>query len=291
MNKQMFVDESEASGQLFIVSGAILNLEDVELLSKEWWKLLPKGQELSKDGRRKSKRRDSPLAEQLYMQSIPYIHAVYDVAIPVKAYKAEFARMKERVALRNKILMDVPFWDALEPEAFNQWSYRYMSYIACCSFFGQLQVKFASAVQPGLSEPVDITFDRFSDPDFQDKIRQGFEVHRETVPPGQRSLMGQPPQFEDSKNSPPVQFADLWAWWRRKTSLKDKKFDGSQNPIPWGKQSDVLMLSTAWKQEDIRDTFDKKLDMWLDLCPRVIRPRPAIILPRTLLSRPAWTPP
>ena len=277
MNKQMFVDETEVPSQLFLLTGVILKLEDVMPFSEAWWKLLPKGQE------RKKRQHNSPLAKALYTQSLPYIHAVYEVAIPIKPYKEVLARLKERVDFCNRIHQDASFYTPLELKALRRWSYRNMACIACISLFEQHQVEFGS-IALNLDEPVDITFDQFRDTAFQDQIREGFEIHRETVPPEQRAVMGRPPQFADSKDCPPIQFADRWGWWRQKVSRPEKLFDGARNPTPWG--GDVKLRSTAWTREDMEATFKKKLDLWIDSCPRVIRPKPSIYLPSHLIEKP-----
>ena len=263
MNKQIFVDESESDGFL-IFSGVIFDPGDVNPFSMEWRRLLPKGQgELGK------RQRDSRLAGELYRLSIKYVYGVYDSVIPLNDYMDELNRwLNETVPFWNTILLDAPFWEELKPEDLTQLRHRrYIAYPAFCSFFEQIQLKF------GLTEPVDVTFDEYGDPALQQKIREGFQLHRETVTPDQRLVMGEPPKFVDSKDCPPIQLADLWAWWRRRAVIESGNLDVSQNPIPWSEAGDIRrMYGTYWDRTDINASFRKKLQMLHDLSSRIIRP-------------------
>ena len=263
MNKQIFVDES-ISDELLIFSGVIFDPGDVDPFSKEWNRLLPKGQrELGK------KQRDSCFARKLYRRSIKHVYGVFDAVIPLNDYEDERKRwLNETIPIYNKILRDNPHWEALKPERLTKQSHhRTIPYAAFFSFFEQIQLKF------GLTEPVDITFDEFGRTEFQQGVRKGFEFHRKTVAPDQRSVMGEVPKFVDSKACPPIQLADLWAWWRRKGVIKNGKRDLSQNPIPWSELGDKLwMFGTYWERADIKDSFTKMLVRLYDSRPRIIRP-------------------
>ena len=263
MNKQIFVDESISHG-LLVFSGVIFDPGDVNPFSMEWRRLLPKGQgELGK------KQRDSRLAGELYRLSIKYVYGVYDSVIPLNEYEDERNRwLNETIPSYNTILRDNPFWEELNPEGLTQLCHqRYIAYPAFCSFFEQIQLKF------GLTEPVDVTFDELGDPEFQQKVREGFELHRETVAPDQRLVMGEPPKFVDSKDCPPIQLADLWAWWRRKAVIESGKLDVSQNPIPWSESGDIpRMHGTYWDRTDIKASFRQMLGRLYDRRSRIIRP-------------------
>ena len=269
----MFVDESEVPGQLFLLTGLILKPEDIMPFSEAWWSVLPKGQELKKEQRRSAR------AKKLYTQALPFIHVVYEIAIPIKPYKEALAALKERIEFCNTLHEGATFYTPLEPEVVGRrWSYRNMAHVMCASFFEQLQVKFG--LDFDLMEPVDITFDQFREKAFQDQVREGFEIHRETVPPEQRAVMGRTPLFVNSKECPPVQFSDLWGWWRQRSSRPELKYDNTRNPTPWG--GDVKMLCTFWTHGEMQDTFKKKLDLWMDTSPRVIQWKPLIYLPQHL---------
>ena len=217
------------------------------------------------------RKRDSARARRLYTSTIKYVFGVYDLIIPVDVYEAEFDRwVTESVPLQNQILSASPRWRKVSPaQLAHLRSRRYISYIACSSFFEQLMSKF------GFTEPVDLTFDEYSNRKFQDEIRRGYEVHRETVSPRQRAVMGAPPKFAYSKDSPHIQFADLWAWWRRKMVLESGARDAEQiakcNPVPpdWG--GEPIRLCTYWDQADIRVSFRQKLGQAFDLTSRIIQ--------------------
>ena len=211
------------------------------------------------------------MARRLYERTIEYVSCVYDLIIPVDLYEAEFDRwVTESVPVQNRILSASPRWREISPAdlAYLR-DRRYISYIACCSFSEQLLSK------SGLTEPVDLTFDEYSNLKFQDKIRRGYEVHRETVAPKQRAVMGAPLKFAYSKDSPHIQFADLWAWWRRKMVLESGAQDAEQiakcNPVPqdWG--GDPIRLCTYWDQADIRVSFSQKFGEVFDQTPRIIQ--------------------
>ena len=209
------------------------------------------------------------LARKLYSLSTKYIYGVYDLFIPLNDYEEELNRwLNETIPFWNTILLDSPFWDELKPEDLTQLRHqRYIAYPAFCSFFEQIQLKF------GLTEPVDVTFDEYGDPALQQRISEGFELHRETVPPDQRLVMGQPPKFVDSKDCPPIQLADLWAWWRRRAVIESGNLDVSHNPIPWSEPGDIpRMFGTYWDRTDIRASFRGKLRLLHDLSSRIIRP-------------------
>ena len=230
----------------------------------EWRKLLPQGQrELGKG------QRDSRLASELYKLSIKYIYGVYDLVIPLDDYEDVLKRWRnETVPFWNTILFESPFWEELKPEELTLLDHeRYKAYPAFCSFFEQIQLKF------GLTEPVDVIFDEYGDPALQERIREGFELHRETVAPDQRLVMGKPPKFVDSEDCPPIQLADLWAWWRRKAVIESRSLDVSQIPIPYSEPGDIPRLfGTFWDRADIEASFRKKLRMLYDYSSRIIRP-------------------
>jgi len=256
----MFVDESEESSKILVVSGVIFNPDSIAPFFKKWREILPNGE---------LRRRDSALARRLYTSTIEYVFGVYDLIIPVDIYEAEFDRwVTESVPLQNRILSASPRWPGISPgELAHLRNRRYISYIACCSFFEQLLAR------AGFTEPVDLCFDEYSNRKFQDEIRRGYEVHRNRVPAKQRALMGASPKFVYSKDSPHIQFADLWAWWRRKMVIESGAQHAEQiaksNPVPpdWG--GDPIRLCTYWDQADIQASFRQKLGQAFDLTPRI----------------------
>ena len=143
MNKQMFVDESASDGRL-IYSGVIFKPENVAPFSTEYRNIYPKG-ELGKKKRSKTSGR----AKTLYRLGIKYAYGTFDLVIPETDYNEEFLKFKEKCSSWNYFLSGMSYWEEFNPEASTLCNPRYAGYIACCSFFEQIQLKF------GLTEPVD----------------------------------------------------------------------------------------------------------------------------------------
>lgn len=103
----------------------------------------------------------------------------------------------------------------------------------------------------GLHESVDFIFDDRPDQEKAD-VLDGWEVHRDTVPDEVRSIMGRRPTFADDEDVLPLQAADMWAGYCRRTWRENNGTipeDGF--PVPFGKRGDLPQLIQLWVEEDI----------------------------------------
>ena len=73
-----------------------------------------------------------------------------------------------------------------------------------------------------------------------------------TVPDEVRSLTGRPPMFADDRTELPLQAADMWVWWCRKTWLEnDGLIPADSYPMPWGKVGDIPQMILQLTAEDM----------------------------------------
>lgn len=104
----------------------------------------------------------------------------------------------------------------------------------------------------GLSKPVDFIFDERPDEEEKDAILNGWNIYLATVPPEVGSVSGKPPVFADDKQVLPLQAADMWSWWCRRTWLTNNgTIPKDSYPIPWGQYGNIPQLIVQWTPEDI----------------------------------------
>ena len=108
-------------------------------------------------------------------------------------------------------------------------------------------------------------------------IRDAWDLYLATVPNDVRSVTGKPPVFADDEQELPIQAADMWSWWCRKTWLNNGgMFPKDSYPIPWGKYGDLPQLIMQWTAEDIDYEFSKASNIYNNF-PEFLKQHPNIL--------------
>jgi hypothetical protein len=101
----------------------------------------------------------------------------------------------------------------------------------------------------GLSDPIDFIFDERKE---ENQVRDGWKMFADTMPGHQRHILGRKPIFEDDQNVRPLQGADMWAWWCRKTWLDNGgTIPPRSYPIPWGTVDEIPQIILQWSAKQI----------------------------------------
>ena len=104
----------------------------------------------------------------------------------------------------------------------------------------------------GLTEPVDFIFDERPKAEEKQDVLEGWDTYGRTISDEARSNLGRRPVFADDEQELPLQAADMWAWWCRKTWLENgDTIPVNSYPVPWGKYGDLPQLIMPWSAEDI----------------------------------------
>ena len=112
----------------------------------------------------------------------------------------------------------------------------------------------------GLSEPVDFVFDE-RPRDEKDSIREGWKIYLETAPENVRLVTGKLPVFANDKQELPLQAADMWSWWCRKTWLANGgTIPKDSYPVRWGNVGDIPQMILQWTSEDINQELARISD-------------------------------
>ena len=116
----------------------------------------------------------------------------------------------------------------------------------------------------GLTETVDVVFDERPEEE-KVVIRDAWNLYLATVTDEVRSTTGKPPVFADDKQVLPLQAADMWSWWCRKTWLENGgTIPRDSYPIPWGIYGDLPQLIMQWTAEDIDHELSRAAEIQSD---------------------------
>ena len=240
-----YIDDSMSDCKVLVFGGLISTTEEWEALSLEWQQYLEDEQIHVV----KMKRLAHKHAKRLYPTIRDHAKAGICFVVPIAPLK----KAADRYELTGKIVANPYFW----------------------AFKGVINCLAQNQREWGLTEPVDFVFDnRPEEEDFLD----GWEVHRDTLPDEVRSIMGRRPVFADDEKVLPLQAADMWAWWCRKTWLKnDSTIPVDSYPIPWGKVGDIPQIILQMTTEDIDHELSRvagclrDLPGFLELNPGVLK--------------------
>jgi hypothetical protein len=110
----------------------------------------------------------------------------------------------------------------------------------------------------GLYEPVDLIFDEDGEAS-RLKVEDAWTLLKVAAPPEVRKLMGDEPSWRNDKKVPPLQAADLFAWWVRKFSLEGIVPNDEGFPLPWKLKRKIPGLHMEFGREAFRHEFEKML--------------------------------
>jgi len=108
----------------------------------------------------------------------------------------------------------------------------------------------------GIDEPVDFVFDNESE---KTKLSGIWPMLKLSSAPDFRKNMGREPIFLNDDKTPPLQAADLYAWWVRKWTVDHVADWGEKLPFPWGLKRDIRGLTAEFGEEDFIVEFEKGL--------------------------------
>lgn len=104
----------------------------------------------------------------------------------------------------------------------------------------------------GLQEPVDFIFDER--PKEENDVREVWDHYISTLSEEVRNMTGRKPIFENDKKVLPLQAADMWAWWCRKTWRDNGGIiPADAFPIPWGSVGEIPQFTLQWAADEIHD--------------------------------------
>lgn len=113
----------------------------------------------------------------------------------------------------------------------------------------------------GITEPIDFIFDRQTE---ERQILHAWDYYVEgRIPPEVRALTGERPQFLDDKKHPPLQAADIYAWWLRK-AWENGGMDAFLRdwPFPWRSlRPNFPRFVAALNEDDIRSELSRAVGL------------------------------
>lgn len=121
-----------------------------------------------------------------------------------------------------------------------------------------------SMIVADLDGPLNLIFDERSE---QDVILEGWKAFKLNAPPSLLPHIADPPRFEKDEDFPPLQAADLYAWWVRKWWNENREF-GTRLEFPWQTKRDIYRASNYLLADEIRLDY-LKLQRALMQLPRI----------------------
>lgn len=223
---QGYIDDSLAEGEVLILAGLLATVERWENFSDEWqfrldharWPFFKMAEAAFRD------------SDEVWEHTKWHYYTIRDhvqgavcVAIPL----APLSRAARRHGLDGT--------PAANPY---QWAFK-----------GVLNWVARNQEEWGLDEPVDFIFDERIE---GDDVRDAWSHYLSSIPDDVRALTGRKPIFEDDRKVLPLQAADLWAWWCRKTWLDNAgRIPPNSYPVPWGQPDEIPQVILQWTPEDI----------------------------------------
>jgi hypothetical protein len=109
----------------------------------------------------------------------------------------------------------------------------------------------------GIDEPVDFIFDNETE---KPKLTGIWPMLKLSSAPEFRKNMGAEPVFLKDDDTPPLQAADLYAWWVRKWIADGVADWGEKLPFPWGMKRDIRRITAEFGERDFIIEFKKGLE-------------------------------
>ena len=223
---QAYIDDSVTDREVLVLAGLLATVERWEAFSVEWQERLD----------------HAPW-------SVFKMSEVWDRGGDISLEHAKWHYFTTRDHAQGGICMTVP----LAPLAAAAAKYGLVGTAAANPYTwgikGIINGLAKSQLEWGLSEPVDFIFDERGE---ERMVRDVWDHYLANVSDDVRALTGRKPIFEDDEKVLPLQAADMWAWWCRKTWLAGGgKIPPDSYPIPWGNVGDLPQLILQWSAEEI----------------------------------------
>ena len=223
---QAYIDDSMADGAVLVLAGLIATVERWEVFSVEWqerldhapWSVFKMAEVWRRGG-------DISLehAKWHYFTIRDHVQGAICMTVPLAPLEA--------AALKHGLVGTA----AANPYT---WAFK-----------GVVNGLAQNQRDWGLDEPVDFIFDERPE---EQEVREVWDFYVQTIPDEVRKLTGRKPVFEDDKKVLPLQGADLWAWWCRKTWLDNNGvIPADVFPIPWGQVGEIPLMMLQWSADEI----------------------------------------
>ena len=224
---EAYIDDSVTDGQVLVFGGLLASAERWKAFSNAWQQCLddaPWDVFKMKKVTRRCTGRKREHAQQHYRTVVRHVQGGICFVVPIAPPEESVARYGLPRTLAN------PY----------SWAFK-----GIINGLAQNQRAW------GLTEPVDFIFDERPESE-KDTILDVWDLYLATVPDEVRSLTGRPPMFADDRTELPLQAADMWVWWCRKTWLEnDGLIPADSYSMPWGKVGDIPQMILQLTAEDI----------------------------------------
>lgn len=121
--------------------------------------------------------------------------------------------------------------------------------------YGYAQFLLMDLLAAGMAEPIQVFFDRQEST--EKHLDEAWAFYDSRLSDEKRQIIGSRMIHLDSQDSPPLQAADLAAWWYRKRWKRDGDFSEESFPFPWPTKVDygrVLCCPTRdWLETDLSE--------------------------------------
>lgn len=229
---QAHIDDSKSDGKLFVLAGYIAPAEAWAAFSDEWQAELDR----------------SPPFDEFKMKAMNYLQAwercgrfysiiekhvvaAVSVAIPLEDFANAVRGTIWPPGMENHQVIHTPYW----------WAFQ-------CIITGLARHQ----SKLGLIEPIDFIFDEQSE---RAHFRGTWDDYKNRAPDSERRMMGDPPIFRKSHDLPPLQAADLYAWWVRRWII-DGVADGLEKlAFKWPVTKSIPRLSVTYDEPELRKQF------------------------------------
>lgn len=245
---QAYVDESitrTEDGSTFVMAGYIATEETWAAFSAEWRDLLsmksPHYAQLDEYHSNEMPQRNERRMEQskfFYRVIEKHLHTYAACSVRIEDIKDVHAEINWPTWLDNVDVLADEYYTAFD------------------QFVRGLT---ANQHRLGIHEPVNVILDEGHD---QEKCLRGWGIAKKWGHPAVRSLLGETPEFRDSKANPPLQAADMLAYWLRESQLRTPLQAPDFNlRFPWSVQSKDMTGFVLFFTRDMirRNFYDIKL--------------------------------
>ncbi|MBX5112661.1 DUF3800 domain-containing protein [Rhizobium lentis] len=199
MSWHAYIDESyNPDGDAYVIGGCIATKAQWTEFSAEWQLFTERFGRIDA-----TRRRYFHMVEMTHMvEEVAFFYSVMSRHVPVfisaRFNRSEFERAKRRIYVPGTIIE----WEPV--------NYYWIAFRCLLDKFHLERPKLETFIP--LNEVVQFHMDDTYDRKFVESVWQEYIYHR---PDDVRDRYAGVPIFEDDKNVPPLQAADLWAWWVR----------------------------------------------------------------------------
>ena len=131
---------------------------------------------------------------------------------------------------------------------------------------GLITLSIMAADALGSTNSIEFIFDEQTD---KIQVIKAWDYFYGTAPISFRRRIKGNPSFKDDAEVPPLQAADLIAWWARRQYIADKSRMKDLFPVEWTDGKDPDLLATELPEEAIRTQFVKDITMARQVMPRL----------------------